>query len=857
MKKKWLLLIMAVLLIGAVGCTNPNTEESSISYETTYTVSLSSSSLQMDLFGEPIQLTASTQENFVETDGIVEWSSSAPEILKVENGVLTPLQNGEAIITAKWQGVQAECLVLVSSNSVPTLHVDCPELNFIYNESNPYAIDSWVVYKGETYRKDVDISYSIAAGGESIVTVDKNGTVTPIGVGETELILTAAFRNYSGIGMTKRIPISVFYDFEVAIDLASGENDILYRQAGDYEGTTFNNQVSLTKTISKMSENGLETLPNAQVEWKTSDSTIATVSSDGVVTASQAGNVAIWCEYIHQGYAHKSNEILFSVQPYYEAEVIDGKMALLDKSNPFNYLDATEVFGADYMGSLAGIYVKGKNVLTENGVDISSLDEGYYEISFVNDQGYAYTFHGAIATYVAIASDTTIGLLKLTDISGVQYYNLILPSIEDIHQLMQDGYKSLQVNYSYISSNVNEQVMLVAKHRSELQKTVLSTDNDYIRIDLNVILDRYDELDELSWTESAFTVSKATGQFEVQAFSFNKDGTENYEDFKLDRSTTIGSFNVENYIEKEGVVAQIGSKGTVSSDTKIFVRSTDALSKDTVRYWLNDGYDLYEVRYYLAYDTSKMSRTINAYTQEIEGKDAAKIGEDVALVANSWSTMTFRLDRYYAVGAGTSLLFAFDAYTADDGSAIEYELYIESIRAKKSGNGNYDIRMYAGWPSEMWTSEVTTRGVSEYAKDINGKTANFYFSFNQVNYQWGCNISLFTGLNVTVEQLKSMKEAGYTVLDFDIYAKTSIGSAISFRLNPEGKDVYNELHKYSLTSGEWTTISINLDLLIEYYDKMNGCKGGFAFGKVMTNNLSTAGVESILYEFGVGEISPR
>ncbi|MBQ4268576.1 MAG: Ig-like domain-containing protein [Clostridia bacterium] len=850
MKKRWLLWIVSALLLFAAGCAGGASDA--------YTVSLSATSLQMDLYGEEAKLTATTKQNFVATSGAVEWSSSDPEIVRVENGVLNPLQIGEAVITAKWQGAEAQCTVIVSSNSVPTLQIEQSQMDFIFGESAAQTVDAWVVYKNETYKKDAEITYTLPESGASIVSVDQNGKVTPIGVGETELTVSATFRNYNGVGMTKRIPVSVFYDFNVEIGFAEGAAETLYVKAGNYDGTAYENKTSFTKTVYQMSENGMQELSASEVVWKTSDESVATVSENGEVTALQAGDVSVWCEYTYQGVAHRSNAVAFSVQPYFKAQTVEGKLALLDKSNASNYLSVAEVFGADYEGSLVGIYVKGKNVLTANGVDVSDFNEKYYEIDYVNDQGYAYTFNGAIATHVAQAEGTAFGILKFKTIGNEQYYNLILPSLDDVRALLEKGYKSLQVNYAYAPASENERVVLAAKYESELKKELSATTDDYVQIDLNLFTDRYEELDELSWTESVFTVSGGNGAFDIQAFVLCKNGSAAYADFKLDRRTSVGNFDVEYYAEKEGVVAQVKSSGTVKSETRTIVKAGGVIaSKNTVRYWLNDGYDLYEVRYYLAYDASKMTKPITAYTGEYEGSKAAKIGEDTTLVANQWATATFRLDRFYAMSLGWNSLFMFNAYAADDGSEMDYEFYIEYIRAKKSGEASYDIRMYAGYPVEMWTPESSPRGVSEYDKVIDGKTAKFYFSFNAEIYHWGCSMGINTGLNVTVEQLKAMKAAGATYLDFEIYAKTSVGAALDFRLDPEKKGAYNELHRYSLPSGQWTTVSIALDLLIDYYDVMNGCGGGKAFGKVMPFRLTDHNVESIVYEFGVGTITPR
>lgn len=840
-------------IIGLTSCKSGggSTNSSEISHAGEYSVILNEDFMKIDLFGDGVQLRATTKKNRIETEGNVIWESLNSEIITVDQqGNIKPVSVGEGKITASWEGVKAECTVVVKSDSIPVVKADQTSLGFIYGVSPAYALDTWVLYKGVKYRKDVDFSYSIPDSGKTVAMVDKNGVVTPVGLGETELTVKAIYKNYDKVGMTIKIPVRVSYDVEVNLAYAENSPEELFVKQVEYEGVVYQNQTSFIYQVNKMEEEGLVEVADATVEWKTSDETILSVA-DGEVTAVGAGTASVWCEYVYEGYACASNKIDITVNPYAVIKTLDMRV-LLDKSKPSKLPTATEIFGVEFDGEITTIAIGDSNLLKEGKIEASEYEDGYYAIAIANDEGYAYQVNGAVVSVSVEEDGVLFGLMQGEKSQNERYYNWILPAQKDVEALMNKGYRALKIGYRYNSKNATN-VAITTKYESELGHTATTNVNETLTYDLNIILDRYSDLDEYSRSEYAFKVSEEFGALTLNSCHFTNISSVKNNDFKIDRSFSLSDSTIANNVEKEGIIASVAATVTAKNDGRLIASSRKGISKSSIRYLLNDGYNAYTVKYYLEYDATKMTKRLFAYAAENVNSSAPRpiIGDKQRLVANQWAEINITLDAYCVTGN----LFDLEVATADDGSQMTYTLYIESIKAAKIEGMDQPIRMYSGYPVEMWTSTISPRGVNEYDKQIGDKTAYFYTTVDvQSTWQYGCPIRFFTGLNINVAKLQQLKEEGYTTLDFDVYAKTSDGSTIDLRTNPEKKDWGGERRLKTLVSGEWQTVSMDIDYLIEYYSLLNGCGGTNCFWVIIPNYLSSG--QNIVYEIGVGAIAP-
>lgn len=195
----------------------------------------------------------------------VEWSSDAPDIVSVNNGILHANAVGEAAITARCGEVEATCLITVE---VPLASIQViPELPMIAVgeslklEATPYPLSA----------TRYDPTWSIS--DTSIATISEDGTITGLMPG------TAIVTVSSGDIVTKRL-ITVGYHAEIVqLDLQS--ISLAIGQRHKLEPTTY------------PSTHIIDT-----IEYISSNTKVVTVADDGTITAVSPGTAII---YLHCG----------------------------------------------------------------------------------------------------------------------------------------------------------------------------------------------------------------------------------------------------------------------------------------------------------------------------------------------------------------------------------------------------------------------------------------------------------------------------------------------------------------------------------------------------------------------------
>ncbi|MGN1442711.1 MAG: Ig-like domain-containing protein, partial [Acutalibacteraceae bacterium] len=204
------------------------------------------------------------------TNKNVTWSSSNPKIASVSSaGVVKALKAGNAVITCKTSngGYTAVCKVLVKEI------VETTKIEF---RSDSYSIKSGdslqlgpKIYPSDATLKDCKWSSS----DTSIVKVDSKGLITGVKPGSAKVTVTLLD---SGKKDTCTVVVKAVNPTSVKLNATSVSID---------PGKTY----TLKATISP--SNATE----KSVYWKSSDTSIATVSSNGVVKGVKPGKVTITC----------------------------------------------------------------------------------------------------------------------------------------------------------------------------------------------------------------------------------------------------------------------------------------------------------------------------------------------------------------------------------------------------------------------------------------------------------------------------------------------------------------------------------------------------------------------------------
>lgn len=131
--------------------------------------------------GETLTLTATVLPENAE-DKTVTWHSSSDAVAEVdENGTVTAIETGEAVITAEAGGFKAECRITVVGIPVETI-----TLNETVIELN----------KGETFKLEAEVSpenadcegLSWTSSDEDVATVSQEGLVTAVASGDAAML---------------------------------------------------------------------------------------------------------------------------------------------------------------------------------------------------------------------------------------------------------------------------------------------------------------------------------------------------------------------------------------------------------------------------------------------------------------------------------------------------------------------------------------------------------------------------------------------------------------------------------------------------------------------------------------------
>ena len=252
-------LIGIVVLFIIVGCGQ---KEEEISVES---IAISQPSAEMEV-GETLSLKATVSPSNASYDGFT-WTSTNPRVASVsESGLVSALSEGNTTITVMTGGKTATCLVTVNTP-------------YVYVSSVTLDKTSISLYVGEIYELKATVMPSNAnqevtwsSSDSKIATVDEKGLVTGVKAGTVKI--TATSKENSSIKATCTITVESIPVSSVELDKASLTLT---------EGDTY----TLKATVKP--DDAYEKTPT----WSSSNTSVATVSDKGVVTAVKAGTATI------------------------------------------------------------------------------------------------------------------------------------------------------------------------------------------------------------------------------------------------------------------------------------------------------------------------------------------------------------------------------------------------------------------------------------------------------------------------------------------------------------------------------------------------------------------------------------
>ena len=260
-------LILSLVIILAYSCGGGGDSSGSGPYTPPANVAVSSVSLSKataDLvIGGSVQLTATVSPSNA-TDKTVTWTTSNAAIATVSpTGLVTAVAEGTANITATAGGKSAVCKVTVSKPVISVTSVELDNTDITINKGDSKTLKATVKPDNAT---DKNVTWS--SSKTDIATVDNNGKVTAVAKGEATITASCG-------GKTATCKVTVFVPVE-SVTLSDTHLDM---EKGESK--------TLTATVKP------DDVTDKTVSWSSSNTSVATVTNEGVVLAVAAGTSTI------------------------------------------------------------------------------------------------------------------------------------------------------------------------------------------------------------------------------------------------------------------------------------------------------------------------------------------------------------------------------------------------------------------------------------------------------------------------------------------------------------------------------------------------------------------------------------
>ena len=201
------------------------------------------------------------------TDKTISWATSNPAIVSVDKeGNVKGVAVGTATVAASHGNLSDACKITVTASAVPVTSISLDKTTLALAEQDTYQLTATVKPDNAT---DKTVTWSTA--NAAIATVSNNGLVTAVAEGTTTITAKAGDKTATcSVTVSKKvIPVTSVTLNKTSLALTEQE--------------TF----QLAATVSP------DNATDKTVTWSSSNTAVATVSSNGLVTAVQEGSATI------------------------------------------------------------------------------------------------------------------------------------------------------------------------------------------------------------------------------------------------------------------------------------------------------------------------------------------------------------------------------------------------------------------------------------------------------------------------------------------------------------------------------------------------------------------------------------
>ena len=454
------------------------------------------------------QLSASLVPSNVR-NGIVSYSSSNPNVATVNeaSGFIYAVSNGTTTITATLKSnknIKADCTVIVSDNDVTINRIELNTKTININVGGTYPITYKLTPRNATLH-----SIEYYSSDEKIVKVDNSGKVE--GLKEGRAIVTVSDK-VTGIKETIDVNVS---DKNQVIDDNNTEVSVNAPKS-----------ISINPKLISLNIGGSRKLEvtitpdktNKKVTWRSLNSDVATVSSDGLVVGKKEGSTKIVATTVNGIDAYVNVDVVDNIVNVKKIEVSPSNMNLnVGDKKEFNYTITPE--NATNQGVM--ISSSDDNVISISDNNVVAIKEGTADVTITTVDGdYSATIKVTVSGKKNIVNETDLTVSPTV-------LNLSVGSSFEINAKVSPNnatYKT--VSWSSANENVatvnNGLVVGVSKGKTEI---IVSTTNKKITkkvtvnvtdIDItNITLDKSNESIKVGETLSlikTITPSNASNQ---------------------------------------------------------------------------------------------------------------------------------------------------------------------------------------------------------------------------------------------------------------------------------------------------------------------------------------------------------
>lgn len=207
----------------------------------------------------------------------ITWKSSDDKVATVDDdGNVTAVGNGDATITVTVDGKSATIPVSVT---VPLESITIEDNNVTVYKNKEVYVKVTANPDGAKWRT---LDPSIKSGGEYANAEETEDGVKITGLAEGTAVVTVAANDGTTPELVKEITVQVKENRITSVDVTAENDEDLLRGA-----------TKQLKTSYEVEEPGVETTDETKVSWESSDTTVATVDDNGVVTGIKEGKATI------------------------------------------------------------------------------------------------------------------------------------------------------------------------------------------------------------------------------------------------------------------------------------------------------------------------------------------------------------------------------------------------------------------------------------------------------------------------------------------------------------------------------------------------------------------------------------